>query len=214
MADLPQPTSGPCLVTLANGDLFYSGGWAYPPNNLQRTSYRYIKQENRWEQKADMSDKRNIHACGRVTNPTSGKEEVVVVHGATPSGNRVSSTEIYTVEDDTWRIGTPLPHAISGAASLPYEDSFLILGGGRAGVPCMDTIYKVERYTHRKISWCVDKLKKKLMYRARQKVFPSLPGSELCKNEHPFSWCHKYRPVTASLMTISSSPPVWSMIHR
>ena len=50
-----------------------------PPYGLQKTSFRYIKLENRWEQKADMSDKRNGHACGRVTNPTTGKEEVVVL---------------------------------------------------------------------------------------------------------------------------------------
>ena len=113
-----------CLVTLRNGDLFSTGGM---PGYLKK-SFRYNKHDNVWEQKADMSNSRYDHGCGRMTNPTTGKEEVVVV-GGTVGGNNGTLTEIYTVEDDTWRQGTPLPKALVGLASLPYEDSFLILGG-------------------------------------------------------------------------------------
>ena len=83
-----------------------------------------------------------LGGCGRVTNPTTGKEEVVVAGGAGNSGY-LSSTEIYNVEDDTWRQGTPLPKTLAGPASLPYEDSFLILGG-YDGSSCLDSIYQVE----------------------------------------------------------------------
>ena len=57
------------------------------------------------------------------------------------SGSLLTS-DIYSVEDDTWRQGTPLPKALYDPASLPYEDSFLILGGNGGG--CLDSVYQVE----------------------------------------------------------------------
>ena len=107
-------------------------------------AYRYVKQDNRWDQKADMIENRLKLACGKVTNPATGKEEVVAAGGASDNV-ALSSTEIYTVEDNTWRQGMPLPKALKQAASLQYEDSFLILGGHDGG--CSDSIYKVESHT-------------------------------------------------------------------
>ena len=75
-----------------------------------------------------MDKDKNMHGCGRVINPATGKEEVVVT-GGRDVGGLSSSTVIYTVEDDTWRQGTPLPKTLEDPASLPYGDSFLILGG-------------------------------------------------------------------------------------
>ena len=138
VADLPQDVCCHCLVTLANGDLFYSGGYS---GATVKTSYRYVKQEDRWDQKANMVGARRVHGCGSVTNPATGKEEVVVTGGG-GNGGHLSSTEIYNVEDDTWRQGTPLPKALNGPTSLPYEDSFLILGGYDGS--CLDSIYQVE----------------------------------------------------------------------
>ena len=142
IADLPQDVHKHCLVTLGNGDLFHTGGFSssFSSRIPLRTSWRYIKQENRWKQKTDMITGRYKHGCGRVTNPTTGKEEVVVVGGK--SGAYSSSSEIYTVEDDTWRQGIPLPRVFGNLASLPYGDSFLILGGYGKG-PCSDSIYQV-----------------------------------------------------------------------
>ena len=54
----------------------------------------------------------------------------------------LSSTEIYTVEDDTWRQGQPLPKAFHSHTSLPYEDTFLLLGG-HDGTTCLDSMYQV-----------------------------------------------------------------------
>ena len=88
-----------------------------------------------------MTQERTQHGCGRVANPTTGKEEVVVAGGYSQN-EYLSSSEIYTVEDNTWRQGTPLPKAISNIASLPYGDTFLMLGG-YAGGSCQDSIYQV-----------------------------------------------------------------------
>ena len=75
-----------------------------------------------------------------MTNAITGKEEVVVTGGFSGSG-AIASTEIYTVEDDTWRDGTDLPRETNAGASVPYGDTFLFVGG--TTYPCYDEIYKV-----------------------------------------------------------------------
>ena len=144
LEDLPQKTFFHCLVTLGNGDLFYSGGQG---SSFFRDSYKYIMQDNQWDQMADMADIRSNHGCGTVKNSATGKEEVVVAGGTgrVPGGccPAISTSEIYTVEDNAWRQGPALPRNLSGPTSLPYEDSFLIMGG-YDGSSCSDSIYKVK----------------------------------------------------------------------
>ena len=141
IANLPRGTHAHCMVTLANGDLFFMGG----TSNRQyfKESYRYIKHDNRWEKKSDMSIGRVLagRSCARVVNPKTGKEEVVVA-GGYGDGGALSSTEIYTVENDTWRQGQPLPKAFHSHVFLPYEDTVLSLGGNN-GTSCLDSIYQV-----------------------------------------------------------------------
>ena len=125
---------------MGNGDLFFSGGQDSDNQDSTRLalrdSYKYIKQENRWDRMTDMATMRSKHACGRVINPRTKKEEVVV------AGGSAQSTEIYTVEDNTWRWGPRLPTAsLKGSSSLPYQDSFLIVGGHNGS--CLDSIFKV-----------------------------------------------------------------------
>ena len=105
-------------------------------------------QDNQWDQMADMADIRSNHGCGTVKNSATGKEEVVVAGGTgrVPGGGccpAISTSEIYTVEDNAWRQGPALPRNLSGPTSLPYEDSFLIMGG-YDGSSCSDSIYKVK----------------------------------------------------------------------
>ena len=130
------------MVTLANGDLFFIGGTTNG-QSFYKESFRYIKHDNRWEQKSDMITGRALagRSCARVINPKTGKEEVVVA-GGYGDGGALSSTEIYTVENDTWRQGQPLPKAIHSHAFLPYEDTVLSLGGSD-GYSCFDSIYQV-----------------------------------------------------------------------
>ena len=56
----------------------------------------------------------------------------------------LKTVEIFTVEDNSWRSGTDLPHKVgSFAAALPFQDTFIIAGGYES-----KTIYKVIRFTH------------------------------------------------------------------
>ena len=93
-----------------------------------------------------MTNRRRLTGCGRVNNSATGKEEVVVVGGQIPIYNWVVKTSrIYTVEDNTWRQGPSLPTHLKESASLPYGDSFLILGGDkeRDQTSCVDSIFQV-----------------------------------------------------------------------
>ena len=87
-----------------------------------------------------MSLGRQAPACGQIENAFTGKEEVIVAGGW--SSDYLQSVEIYTVPDDNWRSGTPLPHKIGFASYVPLEDSFVIIGG-RHSTP-LDKIYKVD----------------------------------------------------------------------
>ena len=54
-----------------------------------------------------------------------------------------SNTEIYSVEDRQWRVGTPFPLALAYPASLQYEDSFLVMGGDYDF--CSNKIFKARK---------------------------------------------------------------------
>ena len=136
---------------MANGDLFavagYRGG-VYPRGSYSKKSYRYIKKDDKWEMKSDVKAARTVggQSCARVINSKTGKEEVVVAGGwhttGPPPYSPLSSTEIYTVESDTWRQGQPLPKAMWGHAFIPYEDQILLLGGSdRGACQPLDSIY-------------------------------------------------------------------------
>ena len=78
-------------------------------------------------------------SCGRIDNFATGKEEVVVA-GGNYHGD-LQSVEIYSVHNDLWRQGNPLPNKVGYASYLPFEDSFIIIGGRDSS--SLDTIYKV-----------------------------------------------------------------------
>ena len=75
-----------------------------------KRSFLYTIRENKWVEKSSMSKERVSPACGYVKNGLTNKYEVVVAGGYC-GADKSSSTEIYTVDDDTWRAGaefTPL----------------------------------------------------------------------------------------------------------
>ena len=100
-----------------------------------------ILNEARWEEKSRMSEQRVAPSCGRIDNFVTGKEEVVVAGGYYHGD--LQSVEIYSVHNDLWRQGNPLPNKIGFASYLPFEDSFIIIGGRSSSSTSLDTIYKV-----------------------------------------------------------------------
>ena len=125
LRDLLGNNWGQCLVTLEDGNLLSIGGYR------NRVTRRYKVQDDRWDnfgRASWLSTDHNSRGCGKVTNCTTGEEEVVVAGGQDKNWKVHSITEIYSVEDGSWRVGTPLPEANAGMASLPYGGFFPCIG--------------------------------------------------------------------------------------
>ena len=44
-------------------------------------------------------------------------------------GSVYDDVDIFDLATGTWTAGTPLPHPIAGMASVPFEDTFLLVAG-------------------------------------------------------------------------------------
>ena len=114
LAEYPNPDvddisgwSG-CLVILDDKNLFLAGGYVGYEGSAR--AYIFNKDNNAWREVGSMADPREGHSCGLVRSTSSGKMEVIVVggRGADESGSSTElkkSTEIFSVEDETWRPG-------------------------------------------------------------------------------------------------------------
>ena len=67
--------------------------------------------------------------CGPVRSKPGGPVEKVVAAGGLKDGSYLSSTDIYNFTSDSWSKGTSLPMPLSRAAVIPYETTFLVVGG-------------------------------------------------------------------------------------
>ena len=68
--------------------------------------------------------------CGPVRSRLGGPVKKVVAAGGYDGKNLFSTTtEIYDLATDSWSKGTPLPMALAWAAVVPYETTFLVVGG-------------------------------------------------------------------------------------
>ncbi len=69
----------------------------------------------------------------------------IVVAGGFYDGQILSETEIYNTGTGEWRAGRRLPQPLNSMASVPYGDTFLLVGGysGRF----LNTIYQYDPTT-------------------------------------------------------------------
>ena len=104
------------------------------------TTYIYDRDADSWTQMANMLIGRDDHSCGVVE--MFGVKEVVVAGG--DFEDAPTTSEVYSVATNTWRQIEDLPHGIYYAASVPFRESFLIVGGYRSGVGHLDTIYEFD----------------------------------------------------------------------
>ena len=148
-----------CLVALDDGDLLVTGGLSPLPSEK---TYIFSSTSWEWVEVADMPTGRYTLMCGSIQR--GGNQEVVAAGGF--YFHYFDMVEIYSVEDNLWRTGkffkpiiylrifkpnsnlaaNPLPQNIYGATTVPFQDSFLIVGGG-SDTPSygfLDTIYKYE----------------------------------------------------------------------
>ena len=168
---LPAAKVEHCLVALGGGDLFVTGGLSLEPSEK---TYIFSSTSREWVEVADMPTGRYTLMCGLIE--TGGKQEVVAAGGF--YFQYFDVVEIYSVDDNSWRTGHPLPRNIYGAFTVPYQDSFLMVGGGSdtPSIGFLDTIYKYEADTD---SWVLldQKLSRQLIWTMAMMVdadiFPS-----------------------------------------
>ena len=132
LEDLPESKQYPCVVALQAGNIFCAGGSYANPNSEKSGKTHIFRMENpetsKWTEVADMITPTDGHVCGAIF-VQGGSQEVVAAGGRTGIASPSDAVQIYSVDDDMWRSANPLPFAMYGATSVPYEDSFLLLGG-------------------------------------------------------------------------------------
>ena len=79
---------------------------------------------NTWTELTTMPSPRKYVQAGLVQY-SDGSEHIVVTGGCCYT----ELTEIFNLQTFTWSVGEDLPVAIGYGASVPFEDSFLIVGG-------------------------------------------------------------------------------------
>ena len=82
--------------------------------------------------------------CGPVRSQPGGPVEKVVTAGGSNNGSYLSTTDIYNLATDSWSKGTPLPSALAYAAVVPYETTFLVVGGATGNGIYSDKIFLYE----------------------------------------------------------------------
>ena len=148
---LPVTLVGHCMVNVNSSHVFVAGGRNFLPN-----AYLVSSPDFEWMSLPDMDQGRSWHVCGML----DGTMEVVVSGGQTLSdyhtigfGDRgyLKTTEIYSVEDGTWRMGPELPWSIDEAASVQIgSGTFLVLGGqgGEDGYSILDKVYEFDKSSY------------------------------------------------------------------
>ena len=139
--DLPYATGFHCVAKVNETHSFMSGGYnANGSNANERWAFLYDWVSGQWTLAGTMVRRKHGHACAVLRDPP----RVMVVGGFADSGKQKSldtTTEILDLESMTWTQGPSTPEKLgfSGAAAIPYRDSFVLVGGDTG--PFFRTIY-------------------------------------------------------------------------
>ena len=124
-----------CMVNDTHG--YMGGGYMA---NVRNLAYLLEIDTGSWVQLPSMSQGRVAHACGSV----NGGTELVVAGGWDFSGNYFDSTEVLNIEmDSSWQTVAPLPGQFAYPASVPYGDTFLVVGGGGVSSSSRRSVYSI-----------------------------------------------------------------------
>jgi len=123
LPDLEIENRDSCVVAIDDDRIFTCGG----DQGLTDT-FIFSNTTNLWSSMTDMPSPRNEHSCGLVLHPENGAEIVVAGGFSTPSETN-ESVDIYTVSTDSWRSAQSLPEPITRASVVPFNNTFLVVGG-------------------------------------------------------------------------------------
>ena len=140
-AKLPIALSDHCMVSLDGsdeGDFLVAGGFG---NGYNKRTFIYKNSE--WIPAADMPTARRGLACGTVRGEEGGAVEKVVAVGGR-RGSQLSKVEVYDVASNTWTDGVSLPVPVANAAVVPFDDTFLVIGGYMGRSVYSDKVYRYD----------------------------------------------------------------------
>ena len=139
-----------CLVKINDSHIFVTGGWTDPGNSVKTNIFNKIS--GLWTEMDDMRIARREHACGLVTDGT--ETEIVVAGGlgynsdGSSYNELLTSVEIFSLSEESWRHGTDLPLSIHGMVSFQMQRSFLVVGGLSSGVGNLNLVHEFDRLTY------------------------------------------------------------------
>lgn len=153
VSTLPKPQAEGVLSTAADGAIHLVTGQSPKGKaNGERSDHREITDHYRWlpgaanwEAVAPIPTARNSATGGWVG------EHLIVTGGRTASGN-LSATEIYSSDEDRWRVASPLPLPQAGTASVVVDDG-LIVFGGEMFTPEAKVFKELWRYSISRDTW-------------------------------------------------------------
>ena len=140
---MPIAISNHCLVSLDGDerDLFVTGGNTGSGYN----SRTFIHKAGAWMEMERMPTPRYALMCGPVRSQPGGPVEKIVVSGGIGGSSKV---EVYDVREDSWETAADLPFGpLVYAEVIPFEDTFLIIGGYRGGgeTPYTNKVWKYKK---------------------------------------------------------------------
>ena len=80
-----------------------------------------------WKIQPNFNEARSFPFAGRITYPD--QSQAIVMGGGYDGSTSKSSTEIFSLDTQTWRPGPILPFGIMWASVVQYKNTFLLVGG-------------------------------------------------------------------------------------
>lgn len=120
---LPEEMKELCAAEVAPGAVFVGAAFQAPDR-----AYLYDEPSDTWARLPDIPlGGRYAAACGAVPAPGGGVR--VVLAGGDAGSERIATTVVLDLDSGEWVPGPDLPSPVGFAASVPYEGTFLVVGG-------------------------------------------------------------------------------------
>ena len=139
--DLPYASWRHCLAPINETHIILTGGsLTNIPNEATEKAYLIEPDTGNTLELTSMSRGRYSHGCGVFQSEQNGPE-LIVTGGFGDNNDMLGDTEILNIGSGIWRSGPGLPGGPRvGMSSLPFEDSFLLVGGLNVAEEALDEI--------------------------------------------------------------------------
>ena len=135
----PWPRANYALTRISDTQVMMTGGRA---GNSEETDEAWIYDSflDEWTEIESFAVARENHVAGLVQG-TDGSKYVVIAGGFDMEDGLERSAEVYSLRNQTWTKGPDLPFRLHRPEVVPYEWSFLIVGGYVNGTYSDNIVY-------------------------------------------------------------------------